>query len=83
MLRSFKAAGLLLFYVLWAYHPAPWSFGPDDMSVGWFAWFAAIDRETCEQARSVAWNSWSATPGLKTKCLQDNVEPSPMARVIQ
>lgn len=79
MLRSFKPAGLLLFYVLWIYHPSPWNFGPLSMTPGWFSLVTYRESLTCEHARGLA----SAASGLKTKCLQDNVEPSPVARVIQ
>lgn len=83
MLRSLKPAGLLFFYILWTYHPLPWSFGPLDMTAGWFGLITFQDRDSCEMARLHAWNEWTSTPGLKTKCLADNVEPSPIAKVIQ
>ena len=79
MLSSLKPVGLLLFYVLWIYHPAPWNFGPLPMTAGWFSLVTYAERTDCEHVRGAA----SAASGLKAKCLQDNVEPSPIARVIQ
>ncbi len=66
--RSLKHAGLLLF-ILWAYHPEPWSVGPIVMTAGWHGAATFTNRTYCEAARPLV--------PLKTVCLEEALRPTP------
>ncbi len=60
-----KHAGLLLF-ILWAYHPEPWSQGALAMTAGWHGAATFTNRTYCEAARSLV--------PLQTVCLDESVQ---------
>ena len=73
---------LVLTFILWTYHPAPWTFASMNMTAGWFSLVTLDDLETCKRAKEPMLK-WSGAIITDTKCLPAGVEPFPISRMIR